>query len=49
MNKISIPKYEGIKLIKCPICQCLTEHTLFDYEYTIYKCTKCNNIHARTN
>lgn len=46
MNKLSVPKYAKVKLGKCPRCQCTVKQALFDYNYAIYKCTKCGNIHA---
>lgn len=46
MNKSHVPKYTKIKLEKCPRCQYTAKQTLFDYNYAIYKCIKCGNIHA---
>ena len=42
-------KYANIKLGKCPRCKYTVKQTLFDYNYAIYKCTKCGskeNLHA---
>ena len=41
-----IMKYTKIKMCECPRCKCTTKQILFDYKYMIYKCSKCNNIHA---
>lgn len=38
--------YLSAKLSQCPRCKLTVKQTLFDYEKAIYKCTKCNNIHA---
>lgn len=38
--------YIPIKSGKCPKCKSVTRQTLFDYNNSLYKCTKCNNIHA---
>lgn len=38
--------YAGGKLIKCPVCNKITQHILFDYNNKIYKCAQCGNIHA---
>ena len=46
MNKSYVLKYAKVKLGKCPRCQCTVKQTLLDYNYAIYKCTKCGNIHA---
>lgn len=43
MNKTVYP---STKNIKCPRCGNITKHILYDYEYAIYKCTKCGNIHS---
>ena len=40
------PIYPVIMQIVCPRCGNHTEHILYDYNYTIYQCTKCGNIHA---
>lgn len=39
-------KYISVKLSKCPRCKCIVPQTLFDFKNAIYKCSKCNNIHA---
>jgi ribosomal protein L37AE/L43A len=38
--------YVSAKIARCPKCKQLTEQDLFDYNYSIYKCSKCNNIHS---
>lgn len=38
--------YAGSRQLKCPICNRITEHILFDYNYRLYKCVQCNNVHA---
>lgn len=45
MNE-SFTKYAKLKINKCPRCQYIVKHILFDYNYKIYKCTKCGNIHV---
>ena len=37
--------YPIIKKLKCPRCGQTVKHTLFDKEYSIYKCSNCGNIH----
>lgn len=39
-------KYAKLKLGKCPRCKYTVRQILFDYSYSIYKCTKCGNIHV---
>lgn len=34
------------KIAKCPKCKFVTKQIIFDYKNQLYKCTKCNNIHA---
>lgn len=38
--------YPITKTMKCPRCRQITKHILYNYEYAIYKCTQCGNIHA---
>lgn len=40
-----IAKYTPTKLSKCPKCKQLARQDLFNYNYVIYKCSKCGNIH----
>lgn len=35
-----------MKISKCPRCNFRVKQTLFDYINSIYKCTKCGNIHV---
>ncbi len=30
----------------CPRCKCITAHSLFDYEKSLYKCNLCKTIHS---
>lgn len=39
-------RFPSVKVCKCPRCQLTTKQILFDYNYGIYKCSKCGNIHA---
>lgn len=34
------------RILKCPKCDTMTQHMLYNQEYKIYKCTKCNNLHV---
>lgn len=38
--------YVSVKVAQCPRCKYSVKQLLFDYDNAIYKCTKCNNIHA---
>lgn len=40
-----IAKYTPTKIGKCPKCKQTVIQYLFDYNYAIYKCSKCSNIH----
>lgn len=42
----NMSKFSGFKLYTCPKCKFYSKHTIFNYTYGIYKCTKCNNIHV---
>lgn len=34
------------KVSICPRCKIKTKQFVFDYNYNLYKCSKCNNIHV---
>ena len=38
--------YTPIVKIKCPRCNSVTTHTLYDMEKGIYKCVICKTIHG---
>lgn len=39
-------KYAATKTIRCPRCRLISKHKLVDYNYAIYKCEKCGNVHV---
>lgn len=36
--------YPITKTFICPRCKQRVKHILYNYEYSIYKCTQCGNI-----
>lgn len=38
--------YASTRNIKCPRCRQVTKHILYNYQYEIYKCTQCGNVHV---
>lgn len=43
---MALKMYTATKTMLCPRCRLTSKHTLFDFKYAIYKCTKCGNIHV---
>lgn len=39
-------KYAATKTCQCPRCRIISKHTLVDFNYAIYKCEKCGNVHV---
>lgn len=37
--------YPVTRTILCPRCRQVVRHILYDYDYNIYKCTNCGNLH----
>lgn len=46
VNNMKKVMYPITKTMTCPRCKRKCRHVLYDYNYNIYKCTECNDIHA---
>lgn len=38
--------YPTTRMFRCPRCRHIVRHILYNYEFGIYKCPICGNLHA---